>query len=63
MMGFFSKLDQQIVDLLNDGHSAEDILATLHIEYNGLVSMSTIRETIEAYNFGDYDYSPWDNVG
>ena len=50
MMGFFSKLDLQIVDLLSEGFSAEDIITTLHVEYNGIVSKSTISETIEAYS-------------
>ena len=49
-MGFFSKLDLQIVDLLSEGFSAEDIITTLHVEYNGIVSKSTISETIEEYS-------------
>jgi hypothetical protein len=62
-MGFFTTLDQQIVDLMSDGYTAEDIMTTLHIEYNGLVSKQTILDTIEAYSCGDYDYSVWDNAG
>ena len=51
-MGVFSKLDLQIVDLLSEGYSAEDIMTTLHVEYNGIVSKSTISETIEEYSCG-----------
>ena len=54
-MAFFSRLDQQIVDLIMDGYTVDDIMTTLHIEYNGLVSKKTILETIEAYSCGEYD--------
>ena len=60
-MGFFSTLDQTIVDLISDGCKDDDVVEIVRMEYNGLVSESAIRETINTVRMGDYDdpYYPY----
>lgn len=60
-MGFFTKLDQQIVDLMESGCKDADVVEAIRIEYNGLVNEQQVLEVIDTVRMGDYDdpYYPY----
>ena len=60
-MGFFSNLDQMVVELIGDGCKDDDVVEIVRMEYNGLISEDNIRETIDTVRMRDYDdpYYPY----
>ena len=45
-MGYMSRLDQQIVEMVRAGCKDRDIDLAISLEYNGLVSESLVREIV-----------------
>ena len=62
-MGFFSQLDIEVMEMVQDNVPDQSIVDYLFSKYNGNVSKETLQETVDAVHFGDYDWSPWDNAG
>jgi hypothetical protein len=60
-MGFFSNLDQMVVELVADGCKDEDVVEAVRIEYNGIVNETLVRETIAGVRLREYepDYDPY----
>jgi hypothetical protein len=61
-MGFFSDLDVAIMEACSQTTSDDAVVSMIRQQYNGLVTESTIRESIDAIRMGDYDWSPYDNA-
>jgi len=56
-MGFFSNLDQMVVELIADGCKDDDVVEAVRLEYNGIVNETLVREVIAGvhleWNRGD----------
>jgi len=57
-MGFFSKLDQTVIDLVSSGCKDDDVVEAVRLEYNGIVSETLIRETIAGVRLREYEPDP-----
>jgi hypothetical protein len=57
-MGFFSQLDIEVMDLVVDGYTTEEIHKRIAHEYNGLVSRSTVDDAIHAVYDCNRPYEP-----
>ena len=60
-MGFFSNLDQMVVELIGDGCKDDDVVEAVRIEYNGIVNETLVRETIAGVRLQEHepDYDPY----
>lgn len=57
-MGFFSNLDQMVVELIGDGCKDDDVVEAVRIEYNGIVNETLVRETIAGVRLREYEPDP-----